>query len=43
MVGKSDIEESLTLAPRFDADGLVTCVATDAATGEVLMFAWMNA
>ena len=42
MVGKSDIEESLTLAPRFDADGLVTCVATDAATGEVLMVAHMN-
>jgi phosphoribosyl-AMP cyclohydrolase len=42
MVGNSDIEESLTLAPRFDADGLVTCVATDAATGEVLMVAHMN-
>ena len=39
----SDIEESLTLQPRFDADGLVTCVATDAATGEVLMVAHMNA
>jgi phosphoribosyl-AMP cyclohydrolase len=39
----SDIEESLTLQPRFNADGLVTCVATDAATGEVLMVAHMNA
>ncbi len=29
--------------PRFGADGLVTCVATDAATGEVLMVAHMNA
>jgi phosphoribosyl-AMP cyclohydrolase len=38
-----DIEEALTLQPRFDADGLVTCVATDAATGEVLMVAHMNA
>ena len=38
----SDIEESLTLQPRFDADGLVTCVATDAATGDVLMVAHMN-
>ena len=37
------IEESLTLQPRFDADGLVTCVATDATTGEVLMVAHMNA
>jgi phosphoribosyl-AMP cyclohydrolase len=38
----SDIEESLTLQPRYDADGLVTCVATDAVTGEVLMVAHMN-
>ena len=43
MVGKSDIEESLTLAPRFDADGLVTCVATDAKSGDLLMVAHMNA
>ena len=39
----TDVEEGLTLAPRFDADGLVTCVATDAATGDVLMVAHMNA
>jgi phosphoribosyl-AMP cyclohydrolase len=38
----SDIEDSLTLQPRYDAAGLVTCVATDAATGEVLMVAHMN-
>ena len=31
------------LAPKFDADGLVTCVATDAATGDLLMVAHMNA
>ncbi len=31
------------LTPKFDADGLVTCVATDAASGEVLMVAHMNA
>ena len=43
MVVGSDLEESLTLKPRFDADGLVTCVTTDAATGEVLMVAHMNA
>ena len=29
--------------PRFDADGLIPAVAQDAATGEVLMLAWMNA
>jgi phosphoribosyl-AMP cyclohydrolase len=39
----SDLEEGLALAPKFDADGLVTCVATDAATGDVLMVAHMNA
>ena len=38
----NDIEEGLKLQPRFDALGLVTCVATDAGTGEVLMVAHMN-
>lgn len=38
-----DIEEGSTLAPRFDANGLVTCVVTDAQTGTVLMLAHMNA
>ena len=39
----ADLEEGLGLTPKFDADGLVTCVATDAATGDVLMVAHMNA
>ena len=38
----NDIEEGLAFQPKFDASGLVTCVATDAATGEVLMVAHMN-
>ena len=38
-----DVEEGLALSPKFDGDGLVTCVATDAATGDVLMVAHMNA
>ena len=38
----SDLEEWLKFQPKFDASGLVTCVATDAATGEVLMVAHMN-
>jgi len=38
-----DAEEGLTFRPKFDASGLVTCVATDAASGEVLMVAHMNA
>ena len=39
----ADLEEGLGLTPKFDADGLVTCVATDAASGDVLMVAHMNA
>ena len=37
-----DREEGLEFQPKFDASGLVTCVATDAATGDVLMVAHMN-
>jgi phosphoribosyl-AMP cyclohydrolase len=37
-----DREEGLMLQPKFDANGLVTCVAADAATSEVLMVAHMN-
>jgi phosphoribosyl-AMP cyclohydrolase len=40
--GINDTEEGLTFRPKFDAAGLVTCVATDAATSEVLMVAHMN-
>jgi phosphoribosyl-AMP cyclohydrolase len=40
---KSDLEEGSVLAPKFDANGLVTCVTTDAITGDVLMVAHMNA
>ena len=38
----NDIEEGLAFQPKFDGAGLVTCVATDAGTGEVLMVAHMN-
>ena len=38
-----DVEEGRALSPKFDADGLVTCVATDARSGDVLMVAHMNA
>jgi phosphoribosyl-AMP cyclohydrolase len=40
--GIDEREEGLTFAPNFDASGLVTCVATDAVSGEVLMVAHMN-
>jgi phosphoribosyl-AMP cyclohydrolase len=38
----NEIEEGLKFQPKFDSSGLVTCVATDAGTGEVLMVAHMN-
>jgi phosphoribosyl-AMP cyclohydrolase len=38
----NEIEEGLEFRPKFDASGLVTCVATDAVTGDVLMVAHMN-
>ena len=37
------LEHGATLSPRFDANGLIAAIATHAETGEVLMFAWMNA
>jgi phosphoribosyl-AMP cyclohydrolase len=37
-----DVETGTSLAPKFDAHGLITAIATDAATGDVLMVAHMN-
>lgn len=37
-----EVEEGAVLTPRFGPDGLVTCVTTDAGTGEVLMVAHMD-
>ena len=37
------LERGSEIAPRFDANGLIAAIAQDADTGEVLMFAWMNA
>jgi phosphoribosyl-AMP cyclohydrolase len=39
----AEVEEGRVFAPKFDADGLVTCVVTDARSGDVLMVAHMNA
>ncbi|WP_448501469.1 phosphoribosyl-AMP cyclohydrolase [Sphingomonas sp.] len=36
-------ETGMALNPRYDANGLVTAVATDATSGDVLMLAHMNA
>ena len=37
------LEEGAIFAPRFDDKGLVTAITVEAATGEVLMVAHMNA
>lgn len=39
----AEIEEGDVFMPRFDRDGLITCVAVDAGDGRVLMLAHMNA
>lgn len=39
----AEIELGTTLQPKFGADGLIPCITQDVNTGEVLMFAFMNA
>jgi phosphoribosyl-AMP cyclohydrolase len=39
---KEEIEGGKRFSPLFDGDGLVPAIITDAGTGDVLMFAWMN-
>jgi len=36
-------DKTLELRPKFNAEGLIAAIAQDAASGEVLMLAWMNA
>jgi len=36
------IEETETFRPRFNEAGVMPCIAQDAATGDVLMLAWVN-
>ncbi len=38
-----NLETTSEFRPRFGADGLIPAIVTDAATREVVMFAWMNA
>ena len=40
---KAEIEEGSAFAPKFDENGLIPIVTTDAESGELLMHAWMNA
>jgi phosphoribosyl-AMP cyclohydrolase len=40
---KTDIETGDRFQPKFDTDGLIACVVTDADDGAVLMVGYMNA
>jgi phosphoribosyl-AMP cyclohydrolase len=40
---KLELEEGAALTPKFNADGLVSVITVDHASGEVLMLAHMNA
>ena len=42
-VDKEMLEEGNVFTPRFDENGLIPAITMHADTGEVLMFAWMNA
>ena len=37
------IEEGTQFTPKFNSDGLITAIAQDAASGQILMTAYMNA
>lgn len=38
----AEVEDGLLLRPKFGPDGLIPCIACDAHTNEVVMFAFMN-
>ena len=38
-----EVEEGLSLSPKFDENGLIPCITTDNNTGELLMVGYMNA
>lgn len=42
-LSRKELEEGNIFAPRFDADGLIPAITQHSETGDVLMFAWMNA
>ena len=43
MSENKNIEEALEFTPKFDSNGLITVIAQDAETDQVLMQAYMNA
>ena len=42
-LSKQQLESGNEFAPRFDKNGLIAAIVTDACNGDVLMFAYMNA
>lgn len=42
MSTKKDIEEGAEFIPKFDDNGLITAIAQDSQTGQILMVAYMN-
>jgi len=42
MTTKRNIEKGTDFTPKFDSNGLITTIAQDAETGQVLMTAFMN-
>ncbi len=42
MSTNQELEENLEFWPKFDNNGLITAIAQDATTGQVLMVAYMN-
>ncbi|MEJ5259047.1 MAG: phosphoribosyl-AMP cyclohydrolase [Anaerohalosphaeraceae bacterium] len=42
MAADVQLEEGFQFTPRFDANGLITAIAQDARSGQVLMVAYMN-
>ncbi|WP_296477509.1 phosphoribosyl-AMP cyclohydrolase [Roseinatronobacter sp.] len=41
-ISVEEVEEGSKLAPKFDDNGLMPCITTNADSGEVLMLGWMN-
>ena len=42
MGSKEDIEEGVEFIPKFDDNGLITAIAQDSQSGQILMVAYMN-
>ena len=42
MTADKNIEEGLQFTPKFDGNGLITAIAQDTKTGQILMVAYMN-